>query len=223
MNWYDHPPEWTAPIAGLSSWFIWPALSAIFSAAALASTIFLATQSNRDKRRREAAVIKAIIYPIATAANTLGDDIALVENDIKHARKWLESDARRDSYSDLLGHLNDIKITDIPSTLAIDYWSTGRDIIKDSAQKAPVWAKLPDDQIHEKLLKCRDDLSRFSIGLVDIARDLGGRVERHEDAVVTAYFQHQKIYAILWLNAALVFFLKTWRELRRKVQKRSAE
>lgn len=77
------PPEWPlwASLANLTSWFNWQALSAFFSFGALLWAIHLADRGQRDRRRREASILKALLYPIATTEFWIQSEVISSECD----------------------------------------------------------------------------------------------------------------------------------------------
>lgn len=117
------PPPWPIweSLANLTSWFHWQAISAFFSLGALLWAIHLADRGQRDRRRREASILKALLYPIATAESWIKYSISNPNVASKDKLKNITDSPVDDDMSNILLH---IKISELPSTLAIDFYVT---------------------------------------------------------------------------------------------------
>ncbi|MEJ6789648.1 hypothetical protein BrevBR_08840 [Brevundimonas sp. BR2-1] len=110
---FDQPPVWTAPIANVSAWFVWPAISAVMSFVALMATIKLADRSRREARRKEYSVLLGLAASLETVLGVYeGMYRRMTANTYKIELRAASEVAMVPHFSEVLDQL---KLTDIPT------------------------------------------------------------------------------------------------------------
>ncbi|MNS45511.1 hypothetical protein D3C72_779820 [compost metagenome] len=149
----------------------WPAWSAIFSAAALAMTIYLATAGYRQRRRSEATYVEA--------AAILADVVLIGPRTIiancENGRSWIEQRPKLHRYLTSMrasDRLHDIDLSKMPTVDSLENFLAFRTFL-DSVTNIPESA--PDDEVLRTLRVWTERLEKRVHALYGEARKIGGK------------------------------------------------
>lgn len=205
MPTFETPPGWWVSLANLLQWLNWDAIGAVGSAGALLVAIKLADQSNRDSRRREAAMLTAVLYPIATWHFSYPLVLAEIEAGKITPSAGIAKLTQGDVRERMIEIAETFRVYELPSTLTIDHYASSLSIMKQMPFYAERARSLPEENSLQLL---RWQTSYFETACRDIAlqaRMLGARSSQFEDSLVRQWLDHQTV-----LNAASLRSFPAW-------------
>lgn len=187
---FETPPAWwpVQALANLTAWFYWPAMSAVFSAAALGWAIFLANQNARHERKREANTLKALLYVVATTYGFVRDHIKMIEGS-DDFRATIAGIAETDILQRSIEMLDSLKIQELPSCMAIDHSLSARISFRGhqrtilNSQSSSLPALIED--MRADLRAVEDD----ALAIAGLAVGSGARPRKTDDNVVRAWLK----------------------------------
>lgn len=157
MEIWDWLRPWWNWWAGATDLFDWEAVGAMGTLGTLAAALYLADAANRDRRRRDAAIILAVAHPVETAAGILRSGQTNVASGLPSEIVYgvvMQTEGLRVQHQ----ALDSFNLSDLPSVEAIDRLAAAKaavqmiekDIISSLEMKGLALATLPhqiDDAI----------------------------------------------------------------------------
>jgi hypothetical protein len=176
MDIWDWLDPWWAWGAAFTDLFDWEAVGALGTVGALVGALYLADSANRDRRRRDAAIILAASHPLKTAANVIAHCLTRMDEQTPREVLFQTLLEARGLHAQA-ENLGAFSILDLPSTKAVDPVVAGRacidgvmrDVETALEQKGWALATLP-----EALAGARNRLLEYAAALQDEAL----RIER---------------------------------------------
>ncbi|MES2834665.1 MAG: hypothetical protein V4707_08170 [Pseudomonadota bacterium] len=188
---FENMPDglWFVSLANLTKWFHWPAWSALLSFAALMKTIEISNRAENERKRRESAYVKSILFSVGTAAGVVSSIIDFLKENKKTYKEFLLYAADGPSIPSISKTLDSLKVSDMPATEAIDIFVTASSVISGLSDKIRRLESGSFEAAEAALINDRDKLARWATSLADLSVRLGGRPESHDDGVVQSYMR----------------------------------